>query len=457
MISLILGRSADSDVMLYDSSVSGTHARLALADDGKITVEDLKSANGTYVNGKPVRMALLSSDDILKLGNCLIPWKTLFERANGYHQSIQAARTITLGRDVSNNVPLDHPSVSRKHACLFQLTDGTVIFEDLGSSNGSRVNGQKINRCKLFRGESLMLGLLSVDWEALLNSPSVPGPSLLKKEEASREKTPSNILKDRTPYKNAGLLKGVLIGLAIVAIGALLYFFVIKPYFLMPDIDGQIPGSSGTASAEQINPAAYPGNDASLSDLVQYVEQCVFLIETSDKLGYNLSMGTGFFVSSVGVGVTNYHVMEGYSKFRVKTIKGEVFEISRIIKSNKKQDYAIFQVSNSTGRKFPSLPIAKEMPRKGDPVFVVGNPQGIESTLSKGVVSAIRGDYNKTTGKFNKGDALIQIDASISPGSSGSPVMNMKGEVIGIATMILSGENTQNLNFAVNIKILDLD
>src|SRR5512145_813173 len=112
MISLILGRSADSDVMFSDNSVSGSHARLTLADDGKITVEDLKSANGTYVNGKPVRMALLSSDDILKLGNCLIPWKTLLERANGYHQNIQAARSITLGRDVSNNLPLDHPSVS---------------------------------------------------------------------------------------------------------------------------------------------------------------------------------------------------------------------------------------------------------------------------------------------------------------------------------------------------------
>lgn len=457
MISLILGRSADSDVMFSDNSVSGSHARLTLADDGKVTVEDLKSANGTYVNGKPVRMALLSSDDILKLGNCLIPWKTLLERANGYHQNIQAARSITLGRDVSNNLPLDHPSVSRKHACLYQLTDGTVIVEDLGSSNGSRINGQKINKCKLYRGESLVLGLLAVDWESLLNSPSVPGPSSLKKEKTFREKSPSNTFKDNTPNKNAGLLKGVFIGLAVVVIGALLYFFVIKPYFLMPDIDGQIPGSSGTPSSEQINPAAYPANDASFSDLVQYVEQCVFLIETSDKLSYNLSMGTGFFVSSSGVGVTNYHVMEGYSKFRAKTIKGEVFEISRIIKSNKKQDYAIFQVSNSTGKKFPSLPIAKEMPRKGDAVFVVGNPQGIESTLSKGVVSAIRGNYNKSTGKFDKGDALIQIDASISPGSSGSPVMNMKGEVIGIATMILSGENTQNLNFAVNIKILELD
>ncbi len=93
----------------------------------------------------------------------------------------------------------------------------------------------------------------------------------------------------------------------------------------------------------------------------------------------------------------------------------------------------------------PFLRVAKTLPEAGDRVLVVGNPEGLERTVSEGIVSAVRnvGDYGN----------VIQISAPISPGSSGSPVLNLKGEVVGVATFV--DKEGQNLNFAVSAERFD--
>jgi tetratricopeptide (TPR) repeat protein len=94
-----------------------------------------------------------------------------------------------------------------------------------------------------------------------------------------------------------------------------------------------------------------------------------------------------------------------------------------------------------TGKKFQPLQMSESMPKVGESIMVIGNPLGLESTVSNGIVSAKR--------KFPPFDTVIQITCPISPGSSGSPVMNMMGEVIGVAAFqMVQG---QNLNFAIPI------
>lgn len=180
-------------------------------------------------------------------------------------------------------------------------------------------------------------------------------------------------------------------------------------------------------------------------DLVEYAEQCVFLVLGRNKKGRTVSQGTGFFIEENGLGVSNHHVFEGGVEWMIRTKNGSRYKVTEIIESNKEFDYIIFRVDLEENEDFPYLQAAEEtVPRKGTDIFVLGNPRGLESTITRGVVSAIR-DQNGTGN-------VIQIDAAISPGSSGSPVINMDGRVVGVATY--KARDCESCNFAMNIKLL---
>lgn len=181
----------------------------------------------------------------------------------------------------------------------------------------------------------------------------------------------------------------------------------------------------------------------SLTEIVKQAEPAVFLVNTFSN-GNGIGMGTGFFIESSGIGVSNFHVFDGGDEWTIQTSDQRQYDVIDIIESSEEFDYIIFQVEKR--KQFPKLEIASMQPQKGEDIIVLGNPKGLESTLTRGIISSIRDIKN--------GDnALLQIDAAISPGSSGSPVMNMKGEVVGIATMKI--EECENCNFAMSINVLD--
>lgn len=182
----------------------------------------------------------------------------------------------------------------------------------------------------------------------------------------------------------------------------------------------------------------------SVTEVVKMAEPAVFLVNTFDKSGNGLGMGTGFFIESSGVGVSNYHVFKGGSQWTIQTSNQKQYNVGEIIESSEELDYIIFRIEGN--QKFPKLEIATTRPEKGEDIIVLGNPKGLESTLTRGIISSIRSIEAND-------NALLQIDAAISPGSSGSPVMNMKGEVVGIATMKV--QECENCNFAMNIEVLD--
>lgn len=207
-----------------------------------------------------------------------------------------------------------------------------------------------------------------------------------------------------------------------------------KPKIVEEDTDGyRIPKRSSTNRPK-----------LSITEIVKKAEPAVFLVNTFDEYGNGLGMGTGFFIESSGIGVSNYHVFDGGSEWTIQTSNQKQYKVTKIIESSEEFDYIIFQVE--TRKKFPKLEIATIRPEKGEDIIVLGNPKGLESTLTRGIISSIR-DVEPND------NALLQIDAAISPGSSGSPVMNMKGEVVGIATMKIL--ECENCNFAMNIEVLD--
>ncbi len=136
--------------------------------------------------------------------------------------------------------------------------------------------------------------------------------------------------------------------------------------------------------------------------------------------------------------ITNYHVLQGASSAEIKTADGKTYPITYIVAGDEQNDVIRLSVNIPSQYVYP-LSLSKTIPEVGERIIVYGSPLGLENTVSDGIVSAIRDipDYGR----------IIQITAPISPGSSGSPVLNMQGEVIGIATFqMVEG---QNLNFAI--------
>jgi tetratricopeptide (TPR) repeat protein len=178
--------------------------------------------------------------------------------------------------------------------------------------------------------------------------------------------------------------------------------------------------------------------DQTLVDLVKKVKPGVVLIETFDKDNKPLSQGSGFFVNNKGHIVTNHRVLEGAYRATVKTSSGREYPVEGIVAKDLEADI-VKLVVNLPDVNITFLNLSTKVPSEGEDIVVIGNPLDLESTISSGIVSAVR-----DIPAFGK---ILQITASISPNSSGSPVINSKGEVIGIATLVL--KEGQNLNFAI--------
>ena len=155
----------------------------------------------------------------------------------------------------------------------------------------------------------------------------------------------------------------------------------------------------------------------------------------------NPKFGSGFVVHNDQI-ATNHHVIEDMLVEFAKLVgKKEVYPIEAILAVDKERDLAIVKVA---GLDVPALPLGdSDTVQIGERVYVAGNPQGLEGTFSDGIISAIRGD------SANK---VFQMTAPISQGSSGGPVLNENGEVIGVSFAIFRGG--QNLNFAIPVNYL---
>jgi len=171
------------------------------------------------------------------------------------------------------------------------------------------------------------------------------------------------------------------------------------------------------------------------SSLVEKVMPAVVTIVSADAK--DIVQGSGFIISSDGKIVTNFHVVAGKPAILARRSDGSFLVIKGVLASDKANDLAILQAE---GRNLPFVQLGdSDTVKVGEAICVIGSPMLLEGAVSAGIISAVR--------ELQDGRKLLQITAPISKGSSGSPVFNRKGEVIGVASFILS--EGQNLNFAV--------
>ena len=227
-----------------------------------------------------------------------------------------------------------------------------------------------------------------------------------------------------------------------------------------------------TGEAEVAPPAGVP---ASFADLTERVSPAIVNIQTSTTVGGGSgrrprhpleeffgppfgelfgrertvpSLGTGFAISADGYIITNDHVVAEVDKIEVHFMGGEVLE-AEVVGRDSKTDVALIRVE--TDQELPFLPLGdSDSIRPGDWVVAIGNPFGLAHTVTAGIVSAKHRVIN-TDPDPRRFDDFIQTDAAINPGNSGGPLINLKGEVIGIATAINPRANT--IGFAVPINI----
>jgi len=162
---------------------------------------------------------------------------------------------------------------------------------------------------------------------------------------------------------------------------------------------------------------------------------------TYDAKGEALISGSGFFVRA-GEVVTNMHVIKGAHRVEIHTLegKGRTYPVAGALAIDDEADLALLKVEMPADRS-RALTMTTAVPDEGEQIFVIGNPLRLEGSVSDGIVSAVR--------EVPDLGRIIQVTAPVSHGNSGSPLFNMRGEVIGIVTVKVT--NGQNINLALGI------
>lgn len=227
---------------------------------------------------------------------------------------------------------------------------------------------------------------------------------------------------------------------------------------------GPLPQTSSPVKASQVNysTASTITNTSSVADIVESVGPAVVYIEVTQTSGMTRiqpgfwdwyfpqqpqeqkGTGTGFIIDTSGYILTNQHVIDGASKVTVKLQNQNQSYNARVVGQDHDLDLALLKIDASN---LPVIPLGdSDAMRIGDSVIAIGNPYGLDHTVTTGVVSAKGRPITIGDRSYRN---LIQTDAAINPGNSGGPLINMQGKVIAINTAVST--TAQGIGFAIPI------
>jgi serine protease Do len=192
----------------------------------------------------------------------------------------------------------------------------------------------------------------------------------------------------------------------------------------------------------------------SLAPLIRAVSPGVVNVVTYQNPGDGIpagrvpaAMGSGFLLGPEGYAVTNHHVVQGAEALQIRLSDGRVFD-AQLVGSDPGTDVAVIRVQTKGARDLPSVVLGdSDTLEVGDWVVAIGNPFGLERSVAHGLISAKERVLG--VGAF---DDFLQTDALINPGNSGGPLFNMRGEVVGVATAVVT--HAQGIGFAVPINMV---
>lgn len=166
------------------------------------------------------------------------------------------------------------------------------------------------------------------------------------------------------------------------------------------------------------------------ADIVNHVKRAVVVVNSFDARGRLLTQGSGFFVGRALV-VTNLHVVGTAARVEVRTFDGETYAVAGLRAYDPARDLALLEAAVPAPAQPPALRLADAPPRPSEEIFVVSHPRGAEWRVTRG--RALAPWLSQELGE------MIPFTAAVSRGSSGGPVLNLEGRVVGVATMSFSG------------------
>jgi len=182
------------------------------------------------------------------------------------------------------------------------------------------------------------------------------------------------------------------------------------------------------------------------TEVIEKIERSVVRINTVRRDGSRV-IGSGFLVDGRGWIVTNDHVARNAAEAEVVFHDGSKLAVTGVLARARNFDLIVLQIE-SRKEPFTPLPLAAEIPKKGSDVLAIGTPSGFSFTATQGIVSGIRTwedlrrasadtlGFDQTSKPFDPETRFVQIDTAIASGSSGGPLLNRKGEVVGVNTLV---------------------
>lgn len=478
MKTIKIGRGKNNDVVINDAVVSTSHAIISVSDFGEISIEDLNSKNGTFVNGKRITKAVLTSSSIVVLGNHSIDWKQIVQTAKNkpakspisFPHDVVEKKII--GRNPMSQIRYSFDDVSDKHAYICKKSNGEIVIIDNNSTNGTYVNGSKISiPYTLRKGDIVNISNKHpLNWEAVYHIKNKPNVN----------------------YKT-------IISIA-ASIVLLIGLFLVKPWEKWgkkewSEIYAEHKNDVVLIYVKSAYYATIQGLPLS-TYLDGYDELDYTHLDSEGKVssGIAVSSGTGFFISKDGKFLTNRHVVgcSEYEKENEDLIKETIQSIlvlsdltnlaanvevkytilsvgivqndtyidsekdlipCTIIKTSMidELDAAILQTNNkslpngstyvdlSKVVKSEDLVLGYEVCTIGFPKsFIIGHTSvGLEANNQSGAITQIRGEYE------------YGHNITIHQGASGSPVYDRKGQFAGIVVSGFLGIS-QGYNHAIH-------
>jgi S1-C subfamily serine protease len=221
--------------------------------------------------------------------------------------------------------------------------------------------------------------------------------------------------------------------------------------------------SQSTLAHQSVSLPSLPSSVSSLPDVFQKVENSVVQITSTKSnpnqviilngvpsTGRSTALGSGFVYDNQGHIVTNYHVVTGVTKADVTFTDGNTYS-ANVVGKDPYSDLGVLQITDDfSEEKVVPLPLANSsVVRPGEQVIAIGNPFGLSGTITTGIVSQKGRLLPNPDTRFSVPN-MIQTDAAINPGNSGGPLLNTKGEVIGMNTAIFSSTGSYSgVGFAI--------
>ena len=214
--------------------------------------------------------------------------------------------------------------------------------------------------------------------------------------------------------------------------------------FQLGTLGSGVANSVHTAAAVDTAQPHAPITATTFARLAETVKPAVINVTTGrlarSRTDERRSLGSGVIIDRSGVALTNAHVVDGAKEAEV-TLSDGTRHRAKIVGVDAKTDLAVLRISGD--KPFPALPLGdSDAVRVGDWVLAIGSPFGLSATVTQGIVSAKARQIG--AGPY---DDFLQTDAAINPGNSGGPLVNMKGEVIGINTAVVRGGS--GIGFAI--------